>query len=310
MKKNETRCGTAVLVGLPNVGKSSILNALVGQKIAATSHKPQTTRRQLRGVLTAEGSQIVFVDTPGILESRYELQSFMREQVLTAMEGVDVVVFVVDASTDEMHPYTAEQLEACKKIRAKIAKNQALLLVLNKVDKFEDKSVLLPRIAFWAEKTACDVIIPVSAYTKEGLDGLLKEIGQRLPKGPFVYSEEAITDASEREIVTELIREKTMLELSKEVPYRVAVTIETFDESRREDERKPLVDISAVLHVESEGQKKIVIGKQGEKLKTIGMRARKDMEHLLGCKVMLRLFVRVEPNWTSDPKAMRKLGYR
>ena len=312
-----TYCGMVALVGRPNVGKSSLMNAVLGQKLAATTHKPQTTQRRFRGVYTEEAHQVVFVDTPGLHKASKGLHVFMIEEALAAVKDVDSVVFVVEIagaakdskkrgeSTSLVHP---KDLEALEKIMASGA--QKPILVLNKIDRLPQKDMLLPLIQEWSAKAVFTDIIPVSAHKKENLDQLLTTIKKGLPQADHMFHPDAVTDSSEKEIAAELIREKAMLELAKELPYRIAVVVDDFDESRRDDPRKPLVHIDAILNVERESQKGIVVGKGGQRIKAIGARARQELERLLGCQVMLKLFVRVEKDWTTNEKAMRKLGYR
>lgn len=303
--KTETFVTTVAFVGRPNAGKSTLLNALVGTKIAPTSHKPQTTRRTIRGIKTKDGFQQIYLDTPGISRNISGLDAFMQDQISQAILGVDQVVAIVDANDA-----TKKHLPFLLKIKA-IAdqEQQRFILVINKIDALKDKSTLLGLIAEYASALKADEIVPISAMNNDGIDELFDLLSRSAQAAEFLFDEDLFTDASEKEIVAELIREKAMLELSEELPYRLAVTIENFDESRRQEEKKPLIMIDAVLHVERKSQKAIVIGKGGRALKAIGVRARKDIENLLQCQVMLKLFVRVEPNWTTSMKSLRKLGF-
>lgn len=301
----ETFVTTVAFVGQPNVGKSTLLNALVGTKIAPTSRKPQTTRRIIRGIKTVGNYQQIYFDTPGVLRKESNLDQFMHQQIFTALQDVEQVVAIVDVS---------DPIKKHRDFLARVKKSadeakQNFILVINKIDTLKDKKLLLETVAQYADDLKVDTIIPISAVNHDGLELLFNAISKAAKPSPFLFSEELFTDASEKEIVAELIREKAMLELKEELPYRLAVTIEEFDESRRENEKKPLIAIDAVLHVERKSQKAIVIGKGGVTIREIGVRARKDIEHLLQCQVMLKLFVRVEPNWTSSEKALRKLGY-
>lgn len=317
-----TKAGTVALVGRPNVGKSSLLNAFLGEKIAATTHKPQTTQRQLRGIHTRDDHQIIFVDTPGLHAPKKGLHAFMVNQAIDAARDVDLIVVVVEtflAKTGEKNedgsPVFEAQIdrrdeEALKRMDQAGVSRPGMILAINKIDRIDPPELMLPVIQAWADTGRFEEIVPVSAQTKDGLDSLEGVLEKRLPHGEFWYDKDQLTTAGEREIVGEIVREKAMLELADEVPYKLAVVIEEFDESRRDDPRKPLVQISAVLSVERDSQKAIVVGKGGQRVKTIGQRARRDIERLLDCQVMLKLLVRVEPMWTEDARRMRKLGYR
>ncbi len=307
-----TRTGTIALVGRPNVGKSTLLNALLGEKIAATTHKPQTTRRSLRGVLTQGEDQFVFIDTPGLHKEHGPLHAFMIEEALDAARSVDVVVLVVEAFLKKTPQGPVADVDRRDLIALEALAKEGrdnIVLVVNKIDRFADKAMVLPLLQAWSGQGSFAALVPVSAQDKEGLDVFLEALGENLQEGPFLFDPDALTDASERDIAAEIIREKAMLELTDELPYRVAVRVEEFDEARRDDAKKPLVHIEAVLFVEREGQKRIVVGKGGERIKTIGMRARKDLQRLLGCQVMLQLFVKVEPGWSESDKGLAKVGY-
>ena len=302
-----TRCGTVALVGRPNVGKSSLLNAILGQKIAATTHKPQTTRKTLRGVFTEGNTQIVFVDTPGLHDEKGGLFSYMLEEAKDAAAGVDVLAFLVEVDAKGSNVAPVDEA-ALKTLEGKVSGKPALL-VLNKIDVLSDKSMLLPVLQAWSTKADFKALIPVSAHKKDGIRALVDEIAKHLPVAPFAFPPDSLTDQSERDICAELIREKVMLELQQEIPYRAAVVVEGFDETRRHDSRKPLVTISAQIVVEKDSQKAMVIGASGQRIKVIGQRARQELEHLLDCQVHLALFVRVEEKWTETSAGLRKLGY-
>lgn len=301
----KTYVTTVAFVGQPNVGKSTLLNALVGTKIAPTSRKPQTTRRIIRGIKTVDNCQQIYFDTPGALRTETGLDQFMHDQISAALTDVDQVVAIVDAQD-----FTRKHVAFINKVKVNaVASKQPLTLVINKIDALKDKKKVLELIAAYAQECEITEIVPISATLNDGLSELFKVLAKNAPEAEFIFSDELFTDSSEKDIVAELVREKAMLELTDELPYKIAVTVEHFDESRRENEKKSLIEIEAVLHVERKSQKAIVVGKGGESIKRIGIRARKDLEHLLNCQVMLRLFVRVEPNWTTSPKGLKKLGY-
>jgi GTP-binding protein Era len=310
------KCGTVGLIGRPNVGKSSLLNAILGQKIAATTHKPQTTRRRLRGIHTEGDTQLVFVDTPGIHTAKKGLHAFMVEEALEGARGVDVIALVVepfvrrkDQQKKGERPYEMDHrdIEVLERV-AKAGVETPIILVMNKMDRLRDAGAPKKLLEEWSSVHAFQDRIAVSAERKKGLKKLLAVLADLAPEGDWVFPEEMITDATERDIAAELVREKAMLELKDEIPYSLAVEIEDWDEDER-DTAKGLVRIEAVIHVEREQHKGIVVGKGGERVKTIGTRARKDLEHLLGCKVFLKLFVHVEPNWTARAGMRRRFGY-
>jgi GTP-binding protein Era len=303
-KPNKTFVSNIAFVGLPNVGKSTLLNALVGTKIAPTTHKPQTTRRAIRGIKTVGDYQQIYFDTPGHVQNTPGLSKFMYQQLFHTVRDVDQVVVMVDAQD----PVSKNQqfLLRLKKITSE--NGQPLFLVINKIDAIKEKAKLLELISSYSVIDAAG-IIPISALKKDGLDLLFTELNKAAEPAEFMFPADLFTDATEKEIVGELIREKAMIELSDELPYRIAVVVEEFNEDRRENTDKPIVEIEAMLYVERDSQKAIVIGKRGDTIKQIGIRARKDIEHLLDCQVMLKLQVKVEPDWTTSVRGMRKLGY-
>jgi GTPase len=315
-QENQTVCGTVALIGRPNVGKSTILNRFLGQKLAATTHKPQTTQRKLRGICTRDNVQVVFIDTPGLHEPQKGIHNYMVTQALEGAREVDLRILVVEAwLSKNTDGHTVASIDyrdqkVLEQLRGAGVSLSNTIMVINKIDVLPDKGALLPLLQKWAAEISMGAYVPVSAMKGEGIDQLWATLSERLPSGSFLFPEDMITDASEKDIARELIREKAMLELKQELVYRVAVEIESFDETRREDPRKPLIQIEAVVHVESEGHKRMVIGKQGSRIKQIGLRARQELENLLGCQVMLKLFVRVEPKWSETEKGIRKVGYR
>ena len=291
-----TRCGYVAIVGRPNVGKSTLLNHILGQKLAITSRKPQTTRHNMLGIKTEGNVQAVYVDTPGLHKHNDKaLNRYMNRSASSALKDVDVVVFVVDRTrwTDE------DQLVLEKVQHVKCP----ILLAVNKADRLEDKSELLPHLNWLAEQLPQAEIVPISALQGQNLDTLEKLVGERLPESEHFYPEDQITDRSSRFLAAELIREKIMRQLGAELPYQITVEIEEFKRDGR------ILHIHALILVERDGQKKIIIGDKGERIKRIGADARKDMETMFDSKVMLNLWVKVKGGWSDDERALRSLGY-
>ncbi len=285
------RSGTVALVGRANAGKSTLLNALVGVQLAAVSDKPQTTRTRVLGVVTVPGMQATLVDTPGLHRPRSELNRRMVAVAEKSLDEVDLVCWVVDAT----RPLDEE-------LRERLA-GRRVVVALNKVDLVADKTQLLPLIAGYA---GAGDVVPVSALRRDGLQALLSVWKPFLPEGEAVYPEDQATPSSERSIVVELVREQVVRNTGQELPYVTAVEIEQFNEARREE---GYVVIHARIVVEKPSQKAMVIGAKGRSVKRIGTQARKRIEQLLGCKVDLRLFVAVEPDWTVSPRALSDFGY-
>lgn len=295
--KTPFKSGFVAIIGAPNVGKSTLLNQLLGQKIAITSEKPQTTRHRILGVAHMPGAQLIFLDTPGIHRAKGPLNVRMVEVALKVLGDVDLVLFMTDAaSPDDVSDEII--LESLKK------KNLPSILAINKVD-LVNKEKLLPLMEQWDEAHAFHAIVPISALQRIQVDELAAEMVALLPEGPQYYPEESVTDMPERFIAAEMIREKVFRLTSQEIPYGVAVTVESF----KERPEKNLIDIQATIHVERESQKPIIIGKGGKMLKHIGEQARVDIERMVGCKVFLKLWVRVQKRWTRDEKAIRRFGY-
>lgn len=290
------RCGFVAIVGRPNVGKSTLLNYLIGQKISITSRKPQTTRDRVVGIRTEAGVQMVFVDTPGLHASEGRaLNRHMNREALSALEGVDAILMVIDASR-----WTEDDERVLAAVKAS---QRPVILVINKIDALVDKTVLLPLLAKLQEKHDFVHLIPVSALKCMQLDALITALAPLLPEGEALYEDDQITDRSERFLTAELIREKILRQLGEEIPHRVAVAIERF-------ERTPtVVHIDATILVERPGQKAILIGQGGQRLKRIGEAARADIEALLDARVMLGLWVKVRSGWSDDERALRSLGY-
>ena len=290
------RCGYVALVGRPNVGKSTLLNHLLGQKISITSRKPQTTRHQILGIKTTEQAQVIYVDTPGIhLHGKRAMNRYMNRAAASALEGVHVALFLVEALR-----WTEEDELVLKRL---IQSELPVILVVNKVDKLEEKEALLPYLQQVADKYDFKHIIPVSALKGTGLDVLESEIREFLDESPPYYPEDQVTDRSVRFMVAEIVREKLMRRLGQELPYDSTVEIERFKED------KSLVKIHAVIWVERKNQKAIIIGKGGERIKAIGEEARHDIERLVEKKVFLELWVKVKEGWSDDERALQSLGY-
>ena len=289
------RAGFVAIVGRPNAGKSTLINRLVGQKIAIVTSKPQTTRNRIQGIVTEKRGQIVFIDTPGLHDPDSALGRQMMREVAAAIEGIDVLLLIVDAS--RVSPHTDSML--LQKAQRFLGKT---ILVLNKVDAVP-KAQLLPIIDRFRKELDFAAIVPVSALKGTGLDGLVDEIFRLLPENQPYFPEEQVTDQPERFLAAEIIREKAIRALHHELPYALAVFVEKFEEKPR------LLRIEAVLNVERDTQKKILIGHKGEMLKKIGTDARKELEALLDTKVYLGLFVKVAPDWRENPQRVRELDW-
>jgi GTP-binding protein Era len=289
--------GFIAIVGPPNVGKSTLLNRVLGKKITIVSPKPQTTRNRITGIYHEPGCQMVFVDTPGIHRTRTPLHKSMVTSAQSAFKEVDLLVLVI-----EMHHPQAPEISM---ILGSIRKSQKpSVLVINKIDR-GSKEKLLPVIAFYNETSLFRSIIPVSALTGEGVEILLRELKSMLREGPAFFPEDVQTDQSESFLVSEIIREKIFLHARQEMPYSSAVTVEGVEDLPERD----LVSISAKIHVESESQKGILIGRGGKMIKNIGQTAREDLERLFGSHVFLDLLVTVDKNWSRSPRSLRRLGY-
>ena len=296
MPAENKRCGYVAIVGRPNVGKSTLLNHILGQKISITSRKPQTTRHQVLGIKTEDQHQIIFVDTPGLhKDADKAINRFMNRAASSAIKDVDLVVFVVDRTAwTEEDDMVLEQIQ-----RAGLP----TMLVVNKVDLLADKTELLPHLQVLADKGDFAAILPVSALHKHNVAELETEILKLLPESRHFFPEEQITDRSQRFLAAEIVREKIMRQLGDELPYAITVEIEEFAQEGA------VLHISAVIFVERKGQKKILIGDKGSRLRSIGTDARRDMELLFDTKVMLRLWVKVKSGWSDDERALRSLGY-
>jgi GTPase len=296
MTESKQRCGYVAIVGRPNVGKSTLLNHLLGQKISITSRKPQTTRHQVLGIKTEGGNQIIFVDTPGLhLGAEKAINRYMNRAASSAIKDVDLAVFVVDRTA--WTPEDEMVLEQLKQARVPV------LLVANKVDLLTDKSTLLPHLQVLDGKSDFVAVLPLSALRNHNVEALEAEILKFLPESIHFFPEDQITDRSQRFLAAEIVREKIMRQLGDELPYSIAVEIEEFSMDGG------TLHISALILVERKGQKKIIIGDGGSRLRAIGTDARQDMEKLFDNKVMLRLWVKVKSGWSDDERALRSLGY-
>ena len=293
----EFKCGFIALMGFPNVGKSTLLNRLVGDKLSITSPKPQTTRHRLLGIVNRPEGQLLFLDTPGVLDPKGALNATLVAAALAALFEADVVVWLVEPRL----PAPDDQVLLPQLRRL----HRPLIVAINKIDTVA-KPRLLPLISAYHELFPAVPIIPLTALLGDGVAELVAEILKLLPTSPPLYPPDQETDSTERFLVAELIRERVLHHTSEEIPHAVAVQVEEFDEGRR----PYLVKIRAVIFVERDSQKGILIGKQGRMLKAIGAEARGEIEALLGAKVFLELWVKVWKNWRKDPKALRALGYR
>jgi len=290
-------CGFVAIIGRPNVGKSTLLNRILGQKISITSRRPQTTRHRIYGIKTKEQFQVIYVDTPGLhMDAKRAMNHYMNQTANQSLHDVDVILFITEGTR-----WTAEDDWIAKRLASASAPK---VLVVNKVDLVQDKARLLPHISTVMGKIHCDSVIPLSARSGENLDELEKLVEKYMPESEYFFPEEQITDKTERFLAAELIREKLTRQLNQEVPFFLTVEIEQFVTEAK------ITNISAVIWVEREGQKAIVIGEKGKVLKQIGMQARMAMEQLFGQKVYLQLWVRIKSGWSNDIRALHSLGYR
>jgi GTP-binding protein Era len=291
------KSGFISILGRPNVGKSTLFNRLVGEKIAIVTEKPQTTRNRILGVKNLEGGQLIFLDTPGIHQGRSELNQRMVRTAIASGRDADVLLFLIEATT----PHIEKDKEMMKSFKGS---HGIPFLIINKIDLVR-KGNLLPIIDQYQKLHSFKEIFPVSAITGDGMDILLDAIMKVLPESPPYFPEDIVTDQTERFLVAEIIREKVVQQSYQEIPYSAAVTVEDF----KEHPEKNLIVIKGTIYVERDSQKKIIIGRGGQKLKKIGEAARKEVEAFLGTRVFLELWVNVERNWTQDPHTLNRLGY-
>ena len=290
------KSGFVAIVGRPNVGKSTLLNTIAGQKIAIVSNKPQTTRTAIKGIINRDNAQIIFTDTPGIHKPQNKLGEKMAETIDEAVEGVDLILYLIEATDKGIGLANEFILNKVKEQKAKA------ILVINKVDSVKKENIL-ELIKLYSEKHNFEAIIPISALKNEGIDVLLDKIIELLPEGPAYYDTEEWTDQTERQIVEETIREKALRSLDDEVPHGIAVEVV----SMKKRDNKELYDIEATIYCEKKTHKGIIIGKDGAMLRKIGERARKDIEDMLQCKVNLQLWVKVKEDWRDNVNKMNQV---
>jgi len=291
------KSGYVSILGAPNAGKSTLLNRMLGEKISITSKKPQTTRNRILGVLHRSKSQMIFFDTPGVFQAQDKLNVRIVDAAFAALGDADLVLIVVDVS----RPDPNAERYLVKKLKSQ---SHPVILALNKIDLIE-KSGMLEIIEKWSSVHGFEDVVPISARLGTQVDDLITTMEKLLPAGPPFFPEDTLTDISERFIVAELVREQVFRMTGEEIPYATAVTVDTFKEKKA----GRLISIEATIHLERSSQKGIVIGKHGSKLKQIGTRSREQIERLLGTKVFLKLFVRIQKNWRKDTKAIRRFGY-
>jgi GTP-binding protein Era len=291
------RCGYIAIVGRPNVGKSTLLNQILGQQLSITSRKPQTTRYQILGIHNTSDAQLIFIDTPGLQHSpRRLLERCMNQEIVNALASVDIVVFMVEAGG-----WKHDDQAVVKRIHQQ---SVPVLVAINKIDKLAEKQLLLPFIDNLRQRLTCEAIVPLSARNGDGVDVLVDELAKRLPEGPAIFDVDELTDRSERFLAAEIVREKLLELLGEEVPHRLTAFVDDF--VRDQD----LIRIHATIWVERPGHKQIVVGKGGQVLKRAGMRARRDLEALFGARVHLETWVKVTENWTEEADALRHIGFR
>ena len=294
----DTKSAFVAIVGRPNVGKSSLLNTLIGEKVAAVSAKPQTTRTRITGILTKGLTQFVFIDTPGLHKPRTKLADFMVKQVGDSVADVDIAILVTEPK-GEITSAERELIERFKTLK------MPAILCINKIDILEHKEEMLEKIAAFSKEYDFEQVVPISALKKDGIDILVDILDSYAKQGPHYFADDSLTDQPERAIVAELIRERMLVDLENEVPHGIAVSIE----SMKERDGKDLTDIEAIIYCEKDSHKGIIIGKKGAMLKTIGSEARTNIERFLGCKVNLQLWVKVKEDWRNRDGLLRNFGF-
>jgi len=301
-EEHEYRCGFVALLGRPNVGKSSIINTLLKEKVAAVSSKPQTTRNAIRCILTTEKEQIIFVDTPGIHKPKHVLGDFMVKEAAKTLSQVDVICFVVEAGDRTIGEKEEIILEFLSNSTVPI------VLAVNKIDKFSDQEVFWKTVEMYETRISPAAVVPLSAKKGVNMDVLIETLSGMLPMQPPIYPTDMLMDATERFLAAEVIREKILNFTDQEVPHGTAVVVEEFKSPEEYPELKTC-EIRATIVVDREGQKAIIIGRSGAKLKTIGMAARKELEEKFGYPIYLQLWVKVKPGWRKSQEELRRLGY-
>ena len=294
----ETKTAFVAIVGRPNVGKSSLLNALIGEKVAIVSNKPQTTRTRITGVLTRENTQFVFIDTPGLHKPRTKLSEYMVKQVNESVADVDVAVLVVEPAGEIQK---AEQ----ELIASFQAQRIPAILAINKIDTLDLREKLMPRILAFSQAHPFEAVVPISALKGDGVDAVLDELEKFAAPSPFFFDEDTLTDQPERVIVAEIVREKLLKNMYDEIPHGVAVTVERMHER----EEQQLIDMEVQIYCEKESHKGMIIGKGGGMLKRVASQAREDIEHFLRCKVNLKCWVKVREDWRNRENVIRSFGF-
>lgn len=298
MTETPFRSGYVAIIGRPNVGKSTLINRVLGQKLCITSRRPQTTRHRILGIKTTEQGQFIYVDTPGLhSDNKKAMNRYMNRAAASSIEDVDVILFVVEGLK-----WTDEDKKVLKRLQQDA--RAPVILVLNKADKLSDKGALLPQIQDLSAQYDFAAVVPISARKGMNTDVLEQEIAKLMPEGEMIFDEDQLTDRSSRFLAAEIVREKLFRYLGKELPYSLTVEVELFEDDG------DMSRISAVVYVERSGQKSIVIGKNGEQLKLIGREARLEMEQLFGCKVYLQLWVKVREGWSDNERMLKNLGYK